>query len=91
MAVQETQEIVKENALQELVDFNITDEHKEPLNANHRCDRCGAQAYVRVVIMTADRGAVDLLFCNHHFNSHKEKLAATAVYTHDETEKLLNK
>ena len=32
------------------------------LNANDRCDSCGAQAYVKVNGITGD-----LMFCNHHY------------------------
>lgn len=32
------------------------------LNANDRCDRCSAQAYVKVTGVTGD-----LLFCGHHY------------------------
>lgn len=35
------------------------------LTAQHRCDRCGAQAYVQM-----DKGSATLLFCAHHFNEH---------------------
>lgn len=33
------------------------------LTANDRCDRCSAQAYVRVTGVSGD-----LLFCGHHYN-----------------------
>lgn len=33
------------------------------LNANDRCDRCSAQAYVKVKGSTGD-----LLFCGHHYD-----------------------
>lgn len=33
------------------------------LNANHRCDRDGAQAYVKVIL----KSGLDLLFCRHHW------------------------
>lgn len=33
------------------------------LDANDRCDRCGAQAYIKVVGKSGD-----LLFCGHHYN-----------------------
>lgn len=39
-------------------------EQKEwTLNANDRCDRCSAQAYVKVKGSTGD-----LLFCSHHYD-----------------------
>lgn len=33
------------------------------LDATDRCDKCGAQAYVKVIGMSGD-----LLFCAHHYN-----------------------
>jgi len=54
------------------------------LSATDRCDRCGAQAYVRVVLP----GGSDLLFCSHHWNTHEEKLRLQAVEVVDETHKL---
>ena len=57
-----------------------------PLTAEDRCDRCGAQAYVRV---TLDGGAI-LLFCGHHFKEHEDRLRAVAINVHDETSSLAN-
>lgn len=34
------------------------------LDATDRCDRCGAQAYVKVIGNTGE-----LLFCAHHYNA----------------------
>ena len=50
------------------------------LTAADRCDRCGAQARVRVVLSTGD-----LLFCAHHAKAYEDKLRATAVEWLDET------
>jgi hypothetical protein len=41
-----------------------------PLNALDRCDRCGAQAYVRATLLTGG----ELLFCAHHGKEYAEKL-----------------
>jgi hypothetical protein len=49
-----------------------------------RCDRCGAQAYLRVQL----RAGGELLFCAHHAREHGEKLREVAEYLHDETDKL---
>jgi hypothetical protein len=57
-----------------------------PLTAIDRCDRCGAQAYLRVKLS----GGGDLLFCAHHAKEHGEKLREIAVSFHDETEKLID-
>ncbi len=50
------------------------------LTAADRCDRCGAQARVRVVLSTGD-----LLFCAHHAKAYGDKLRASAVEYVDET------
>ena len=55
-----------------------------PLTAMDLCDRCGAQAYVRVVL--PDSG--ELLFCAHHGRQHAEALAKIAVEIQDETGRL---
>ena len=56
-----------------------------PLTAMDLCDRCGAQAYVRVVL--PDSG--ELLFCAHHGRQHAEALAKIAVEIQDETGRLV--
>ena len=56
-----------------------------PLTAADRCDRCGAQAYLRVELAKGG----ELLFCAHHAREHGDKLRQIAVNLHDETEKLL--
>ncbi len=56
----------------------------QSLTASDRCDRCGAQALVRVLIPKGPPGA-DLLFCLHHSRAHSEKLRETgAVLLADE-------
>jgi hypothetical protein len=35
------------------------------LDATDRCDRCSAQAYVKVI----GKNDLDLLFCAHHYNA----------------------
>jgi hypothetical protein len=56
----------------------------KPLTALDLCDRCGAQAYVRVVLPNAG----ELLFCAHHGRKHAEALAKVAVDIQDETGRL---
>lgn len=51
------------------------------LTAEDRCDRCGAQAYVRVTL--ADGG--ELYFCGHHMRMHESKIRPIAADVHDET------
>jgi hypothetical protein len=55
-----------------------------PLTAVDRCDRCGAQAYLRVELA----GGGDLLFCAHHAREHGDKLREIAVSVHDGPTKL---
>ena len=55
-----------------------------PLTAADRCDRCGAQAYLRVELQSGG----ELLFCAHHAREHGDKLKEIAVTLVDETDKL---
>ena len=52
----------------------------KPLTALDVCDRCGAQAYVRVLL--ANSG--ELLFCAHHGRQHAKALAKVAQFNGDE-------
>lgn len=54
------------------------------LTALDRCDRCGAQAYIRVVLS----GGTDLLFCAHHGRQYELKLREIASEYHDESDRL---
>jgi len=67
------------------VDVEImTPDQKAPLSVADRCDRCGAQAYVRVTLPSGE-----LLFCAHHYRAHAPKFADVATHIHDETDRLL--
>lgn len=55
-----------------------------PLSAVDRCDRCGAQAYLRVELTAGG----ELLFCAHHAREHGEKIREIAAHVQDETHKL---
>ena len=54
------------------------------LTAQDRCDRCGAQAYLRVELTSGG----ELLFCAHHAREHGDKLKQIAANVVDETHKL---
>jgi hypothetical protein len=56
------------------------------LTATDRCDRCGAQAYVRTTLASGS----ELLFCNHHWHDNEERLREIAIDIHDETGRLSN-
>ena len=55
-----------------------------PLTAMDRCDRCGAQAYIRALLPNG----LELLFCAHHNRQHSSALTNIAVGIHDETDRL---
>lgn len=55
-----------------------------PLTAADRCDRCGAQAYVRVVMLSGG----ELLFCAHHARQYEPALMSVAATVQDESERL---
>jgi hypothetical protein len=55
-----------------------------PLTAADRCDRCGAQAYVRATMASG----FDLLLCAHHFHENENKLREIAVVIQDESDRL---
>jgi hypothetical protein len=54
------------------------------MTALDRCDRCGAQAYVRTVLASGS----ELLFCNHHWHQNEGRLREIAVTIQDETGRL---
>jgi hypothetical protein len=55
-----------------------------PMTASDRCDRCGAQAYVRVTLLSGS----ELLFCAHHARVHEPRLREVAVAIYDESDRL---
>jgi hypothetical protein len=61
------------------------DSHNHQLTAADRCDSCGAQAYIRVVVSSGE-----LLFCAHHGKKHQEKLSSIATSWHDESARLFD-
>ena len=54
------------------------------LTAVDRCDRCGAQAYVRATLLNGG----ELLFCGHHAKEYAEGLKKVTLKIDDETERL---
>ncbi|MCW2646677.1 MAG: hypothetical protein QOF87_753 [Pseudonocardiales bacterium] len=55
-----------------------------PLTATDRCDRCGAQAYVRATMISGS----ELLFCAHHWHDNEPRLREIGATIHDESERL---
>ena len=54
------------------------------LTAADRCDRCGAQAYLRVEMPSG----AELYFCAHHGREHSDALREVATAIQDESERL---
>lgn len=54
------------------------------LTAIDRCDRCGAQAYVLVRLLSGG----ELLFCAHHAKQYESGLRTVAGEIIDETDRL---
>lgn len=57
------------------------------LSAADRCDRCGAQAYLKVELLSGG----ELMFCAHHAREHGDALKPLASAIHDETNRLEQK
>lgn len=55
------------------------------LNSTHRCDRCGAQAYLRVFLKSGN----DLLFCGNHYKRYEAKLEPIMRGKIDERDRLV--
>lgn len=57
---------------------------QETLTAADRCDRCGARAYIRVILPAGG----ELMFCAHHGHAHREALTAVDASIQDESKSL---
>ncbi|WP_066586384.1 DUF7455 domain-containing protein [Cellulomonas timonensis] len=56
------------------------------LTRRDRCDRCGAQAYVRATLPGAD--GLELHFCGHHFRRFEPGLVASGATILDERHRI---
>ena len=56
-----------------------------PLTAADRCDRCGAQAYIRATLASGS----DLLFCAHHAREYETGLKAIEADIYNESDRLV--
>ena len=52
-----------------------TEVTRAPMTVADRCDRCTAQAHIRVYL----DGGSTLQFCGHHFHEHEDRLRAIAL------------
>lgn len=64
---------------------DMTETMEHTLTAADRCDRCGAQAYLRVTLTSGG----ELFFCAHHARAHSDRLQQVALKITDETAKLV--
>lgn len=56
-----------------------------PLAVSDRCDRCGAQAFVRATILVREtEKLVALTFCAHHYAKHQDRLDPVAAHVQDD-------
>jgi hypothetical protein len=79
-----TQDLTQSDSQEERPPMSTTVLEGAALNASDRCDRCGAQAYVRVIMSSG----FELLFCAHHGKEHADKLKQVALTIHDESSKI---
>lgn len=74
-----TATVVEENPIQ-------SEQESDTLNSLDRCDSCGAQAYVSVLLSSGV-----LMFCGHHYAAAAEKLSLLNPTVVDERYKLTPK
>jgi hypothetical protein len=67
-----------------MVGMNTTTVEAPRLTAHDRCDRCGAQAYVKFVLAAGG----ELMFCAHHARAHADALRPQSTEVIDETDRL---
>lgn len=66
--------------------MTITVLERSQLTHADRCDRCGAQAFIRAVFTTGE-----LTFCGHHGRELRTRLEQTAVLVEDATDLINSK
>lgn len=58
----------------------------DPLTLADRCDRCGAQAFVR----SSNEKGYDLLHCGHHYNRYEPMLIAQGFAVVEDKREFIN-
>lgn len=58
----------------------------EILNRSDRCDKCGAQAYFRVIFTSGS----ELDFCKHHFDRYKDNFGDNVFAIEDDSRELVS-
>lgn len=64
----------------------LTERSPMELTGHDRCDRCRAQAYIRVELFSG----LDLVFCGHHYGEHREALESVTLRVHNQMEDLIS-
>lgn len=57
------------------------------LDSSHRCDRCGARAYVQVGLAVS---GLELYFCRHHYRRFWPVLFPQCAYVNDHSRQLFD-
>lgn len=65
------------------VETETTQASQPSLNAEDRCDRCGAQAYTEIAVPVRDT-FLPLTLCGHHFTEHETKILSAGHPVIDE-------
>lgn len=66
----------------------VGDHKNSILNTTFRCDRCGAQAYVRTTIQVKKK-QLPLYWCSHHANEYEISLLPYVIEWYSETNRLV--
>jgi hypothetical protein len=61
--------------------MNTTTLERTAMTLADRCDRCGAQAFVRAVFVSGE-----LMFCGHHGRELQPAMVGRALYVEDDTD-----
>ena len=77
-----------DNPVAEFEDSLVQEPLSDILNAQDRCDQCGAQAFHWVQLTYSAGG---MLFCHHHFQRNEVKLTPSITYHANESYKINKK
>lgn len=77
-------------AVLERCELTYGDHSNFELDSSFRCDRCGAQAYVKAVLRhpknPGEKG--ELFWCSHHANQYESAMLPICKEWHSETDRL---
>jgi transcription elongation factor Elf1 len=67
------------------IELAVGDHKKAVLDARFRCDKCGAQAYVRTTL----NSGLPLFWCGHHAHEYEAELRPQCKEWYSETNRLV--